>query len=101
MTTQRSGWRVWKRVLFLPACFIAHVVLTIPAAAALGILMYSFNHVRSVAEQRAVFILASIPILVYSMWQSSLFVREEKDLDKKQKLMKNDQYRGSDKSPGY
>ncbi len=81
MATQRSGWRVWKRILYLPACFIVHVVLTIPAAATLGIMMYSLNHTRSVAEQRAVFILASIPILVYSMRQSRLFVREEKHPD--------------------
>ena len=75
MMTQRTGWPLWKRVAFLPATFAAHVILTVPSASALGVLMRSADHVRTVGEQWAVFLLASIPILVYSMRQSYLFVR--------------------------
>ena len=77
MATQRTGWPPWKRIACLPASFVAHVVLTIPASAALGVLKHSVDHDRTDAEQRAVFLLASIPILAYSMWQSRLFVRAE------------------------
>jgi lysylphosphatidylglycerol synthetase-like protein (DUF2156 family) len=78
MITQRTGWRLWKRIVYLPASFLAHVILTIPSSAALGILMRTVGRERTVAEQRAVFLLASIPILVYSMRQSYLFIRTEK-----------------------
>lgn len=77
MITQRTQWRLWKRILYLPASFVAHVILTVPSAAALGVLMRSAGHGRTYAEQRAVFLLASIPILAYSMKQSYLFVRGE------------------------
>ena len=75
MITQRTQWRLWKRILYLPASFLAHVILTIPSSEALGIAKRSAGHGRTDAEQRAVFLLASIPILVYSMKQSYLFVR--------------------------
>jgi len=53
------------------------VLLTIPSGSALGVLMRMPNRVRTTGEQRAVFLLASIPILIYSMRRSSLFVRTE------------------------
>lgn len=75
MFTERGRWPLWKRLAFLPASFLAHVVLTVPAAAALGVLRHSPDHVRTVGEQRAVFLLASFPILIVAMRQSRLFMR--------------------------
>jgi hypothetical protein len=74
MLTERGGWTALKRVAFVPACLVGHAFLTVPVAAALGILVRDTEHVRSMAEQRAVFILASLPILACAMWRSSLFV---------------------------
>ena len=85
MVTERGRWQIWKRMIYIPLCFLFHVLLTIPSSAALGILKFSPDHVRTHAEQRAVFLLASIPILVYSMRQSRLFVGKaicsEKEID--------------------
>jgi hypothetical protein len=75
MLTERGRWPVWKRLVFVPASFVMHVVLTIPAGAMLGILKRSPDHVRTIGEQRAVFVLASLPILLYALHQSRLFVR--------------------------
>ena len=75
VATERGRWPLWKRLVFVPASFVMHVVLTIPAGAMLGVLMRSPDHVRTVGEQRAVFILASLPVLLYAMHQSRLFVR--------------------------
>lgn len=79
MATERGGWTVLKRAAFVPASLAAHAFLTLPAAAALGILMYDPDRVRSIAEQRAVFILASLPVLAYAMWRSRLFVTSGDD----------------------
>jgi len=75
MITQRTQWRLWKRIAYLPLSFVAHVLLTVPSSMALGILKRSTDaYARTDAEQRAVFLLASIPIVVFSMRQSRLFV---------------------------
>jgi hypothetical protein len=80
MFTQRTGWPLWKRIAFLPASFLAHVALTIPAAATLGVLMHSPDHVRTLGEQRAVFLMASFPILILALRQSRVFVRPSRSL---------------------
>ena len=77
MATERGDWPLLKRAAFVPASLAGHAILTIPMAAALGILAYDPTHVRTVGEQRAVFILASLPILAYAMWRSRLFVRPQ------------------------
>ena len=74
MLTERGGWSHLKRAAFVPASLAAHALLTVPMAAALGILVYEPDRVRSAAEQRAVFVLASLPVLAYAMWRSRLFV---------------------------
>jgi len=75
MLTERGRWPVWKRLVFFPASFVMHVVLTVPSGAMLGILKRSPDHVRTIGENRAQFVLASIPILLYAMHQSWLFMR--------------------------
>lgn len=74
MATERGGWPLIRRAAFVPASLVAHAVLTVPAAAALGILAHDPERTRSAAEGRAVFLLASLPVLAYAMWRSRLFV---------------------------
>ena len=76
MLTERTGWNALKCTALVPASLVAHALLTVPAAAALGILMFDPEHARTAAEQRAVFILASLPILAAAMWRSRLFVSD-------------------------
>ncbi len=66
---------IFYRLLFIPAAWIAHAILTIPASSVLGIIMHDPNHLRTAGEHRAVFILASIPILL-------LFANKSKILNK-------------------
>lgn len=80
MLTERGRWPVWKRIAFLPASFLAHVVLTVPSGAVMGVLMRSPDHVRTIGEQRAGFLMASFPVLIFSMRQSRLFVRPSRAL---------------------
>lgn len=73
--TFRNKVKIIYRLLIIPASWIVHVIMTIPAAFSLGILMYSPDHIRTNGEHRAVFILASLPILVYLLTKSKLFVK--------------------------
>lgn len=73
--TYRTKLNIFYRLLFLPAYWLAHAALTIPAAFVLGILMYDSNHIRTSGEHRAVFILASLPILIFAMNKSKLFTK--------------------------
>lgn len=68
--------RIRFYILAFPLSWIAHSLLTIPAALILGILKYDPNHIRTAGEHRAVFILASIPIIIYFLVKSKLSEKE-------------------------
>jgi len=63
------------KILVIPVSWLVHGLLTIPAAMVLGILKYNPNHIRTAGEHRAVFILASIPIVIYFITKSN-FLKE-------------------------
>jgi len=75
--TNNSNKSLFIKLFFVPISWLIHAVLTIPSAFALGILMYDQNHIRSMGEHRAVFILASIPIIYFGMSRSNLFLNKK------------------------
>ena len=64
---------IFYRLLLIPAALLVHAILTAPAAQLLGIIMLDPDHIRTNGEHRAVFIIASLPILVFVMKKSKLF----------------------------
>jgi|GEM_PF-2628954 len=74
--TYRTGLNIYLRILFIPAAWLVHAILTIPAAQVLGILMFDPDHIRTSGEQRAVFLLASLPVLIFFMNKSTLFTKQ-------------------------
>ena len=71
--TVRERIKMIYKLLIIPASWLIHTVLTFPAALLLGILKYDPEHIRTAAEHRAVFVLASIPIILFGMKKSRLF----------------------------
>jgi hypothetical protein len=71
-TFQKKTSLIYK-ILAIPVSWIIHAILSVPAALVLGILKFDPKHIRTAGEHRAVFILASIPILIYFMRKSKLF----------------------------
>jgi hypothetical protein len=77
MITERGTMKIWQRIAAVPVAFLLHAALTIPASSALGVLKYAPDHVRTLGEQRAVFLIASLPVLLLAMWRSRPFVKSE------------------------
>lgn len=71
--TYRANLIIYYRLLFIPAALLVHAIFTAPAAQLLGIIMLDLDHVRTDGEHRAVFILASLPILIFVMNKSTFF----------------------------
>ena len=74
MATERGRWKRWQKICFVPFAYILHVVLFLP-----GLFLLSPLASRHLVGRGACFI-ASLPIVVFAMRQSRLFVfRHEKD----------------------
>lgn len=74
MVTERGRWKRWQKIGFVPFVYILHVVFFLPALAILS------SWVPSHFVGRAACFIASLPIVVFAMRQSRLFVfRPEKD----------------------
>lgn len=71
--TLRKKIKMVYMISAIPASWIAHAIFTFPAAILLGIIKYNPEHIRTAGEHRAVFILASIPIIVGVLMYSKLF----------------------------
>ncbi len=71
-TFQKKASLIFK-ILAVPVSWIIHAILSVPAALVLGVLKFDPKHIRTAGEHRAVFILASIPMLIYFMRKSNLF----------------------------
>jgi hypothetical protein len=69
---QKKATLIYK-IIAIPVSWIIHAILSVPAALVLGILKFDPNHIRTAGEHRAVFLLASIPLLIYFMRKSTLF----------------------------
>lgn len=62
-----------SKILAIPLSWLIHAILTIPAAFLLGILKYNPDQIRTAAEHRAIFVLASIPIILFVLKKSRIF----------------------------
>ena len=71
MVTERALWGIWRRFLAVPGSWFAHAVLHWPAAA-IGRLFYSTGFPELV-DYVSVY-LATVPIVLWAMWHSRLFV---------------------------
>jgi len=76
LLTHNERVSIFYKLLFIPVSWLIHAILTIPSAYVLGILMFNQNHIRTMGEHRAVFILASLPIFFFGMTKSKLFSDE-------------------------
>ena len=74
--TYRAAIGLFYQILFLPISWFAHAVLTVPAAFVMGIIILDPNHIRTEGEHRAIFILASLPVLFFALSKSKLFAEE-------------------------
>ena len=68
MGTERGDWQIWKRVGFVPLVWILHAVLSLPA----GIVVVGI--VSPELLDRALTFVASLPIAIFAMRRSRLFV---------------------------
>lgn len=68
------------RLLLLPAAWLAHALFTIPSALILGILKFDPFNIRKASEHRAVFVIASVPVLVFFI-HNSYFFKQKKAID--------------------
>ncbi len=73
--TERFSLTLWKKIVLIPGAFIVHAIFTIPAAITLGVLKFSPDHIRTQGEHQAIFFLSSLPVVVFVMWCSRIFVK--------------------------
>ena len=78
-STERGRWKVWQRVAFVPAAWLGHALLSVPAVLAVGIPLAAGP--RPDFADRMVTLVASIPVIVFAMRQSRLFVRRVSETD--------------------
>ena len=76
VVTYRTKIKLFYQIIFLPISWFAHAVLTAAAAFVMGIIRLDPNHIRTDGEHRAIFILASLPVLFFALSKSKLFVEE-------------------------
>ncbi len=74
--TYRTKIKILYQIIFIPISWFAHAVLTASAAFVMGIIRLDPNHIRTNGEHRAIFILASLPVLFFALSKSKLFVEE-------------------------
>lgn len=77
MVTERGQWKVWQRIGFVFLAWMAHAILTIPVALGIGPLLLLGDRVALV--DRGVSFVATVPIVVFAMRRSRLFVRAQRD----------------------
>lgn len=77
MVTECGDWKSWQRIGFVFVALFVHALLTVPAAFTFGLLMYMGD--RQHLVDRATVFWASIPIVVYAMRRSRLFVKPVKE----------------------
>lgn len=80
MVTERGQWSTWKRLGFVPLAWLVHAVLT-PLTLGLGILVYQSG--RPELLDRAITFFASIPVVLWAMWRSRLFVAQQQHIESK------------------
>lgn len=74
MATERGQWKVWQRIGFVFLAWIVQAILTIFTLFTFGVLMYWGG--RSDLVDRVTVFVASIPVVVFAMRRSKLFVTE-------------------------
>ena len=73
MATERGEWKTWQRVGFVFLAWIVQAVLAIPVLLTIGMLMGAAGRLNLV--DRAVTFFASIPVVIFAMRHSRLFVQ--------------------------
>lgn len=72
---KRINW--FYKAIAIPTTWLAHAIISAPVAIMLGIIKFDPENIRRASEHRAVFILSSIPILLFYMNKSSLFINQK------------------------
>ena len=72
MITERGQWKLWQRRGLVPLSWIVEALLSPFAAFTVGALVYSSG--REHLVDRAIAFFASLPIIIFAMRKSKLFV---------------------------
>lgn len=75
MVTERGQWKVWQRIGLVFLAWIVQAILTIPIALVVVPLLLLGN--RADFADRGVSFVATIPVVVFAMRRSRLFVRAQ------------------------
>ena len=73
MVTERGIWPVWRRLLAVPGAWVLHGLLTWPAS---GLVMPFRNLVFPELLDYFGVYLASVPLVLWAMWHSRVFVEQ-------------------------
>mgnify|MGYP001591675950 CR=1 FL=1 len=73
MLTERGRWKVWQRVGFVLVSWLMQVILSIPVAFTIGVLV--LNSGSPHLADRTIAFLASLPVVIFALRQSSFFVK--------------------------
>jgi len=69
--TERGRWRTWQRIALVPAAWIAQALLNVPAVLVVGMPVWAW---RPEIADRVTSLAASVPVVIFTMRQSRLFV---------------------------
>jgi len=73
MLTDRGDWNIWQRIAYFIFSWAAQAIIAVPTLWVIGIIMAAGNRMNLI--DRSVSFFASIPIVVFAMWHSKLFVK--------------------------
>jgi len=73
--TKELKWQI--KAIAIPITWLVHAIISAPAALMLGVIKLDPENLRRASEHRAIFIISSIPILLFYMNKSSLFIKNE------------------------
>ncbi len=75
MITHRGNWKPWKKIAFVPAALIVHAALQVAVAIGLADMSRVEGQQTLLHGDRLISLLISLPILIFAMRYSRLFVR--------------------------
>jgi hypothetical protein len=71
MVTERGRWKIWQRVAAVPVAWITQALLQVPAVVVVGM---PIALGRPDVAERMIGLAASLPVVIFAMRQSHLFV---------------------------
>jgi len=79
MITERGHWKVWQRIGFVPLAWVVEAILAPLFAFSIGAFVYASGYPHLVNYVTSFF--SSLPIVIFAMWHSRLFVRQKHEIE--------------------